>query len=709
MERKGYQGREFREGDRYREGRPMRDNFSDPDRHSRGGFQESHDLRGGYTNQTREGFQGRDGRGFRNFQDQSRGQPHGRDQGDALNQKREGDNQDSRDVRRMTEEDLRHKLEERKKGEYQPQNQQNWESGQSASASIRCFNCNDLGHHISTCKKPPFCYSCRATGHKSTNCPSMRANKGLTLCAMGMPGQLFYALNVPELKQEEKEVPDESIRALVSVLEGRGTKFRIRTELQYLVDSEWNWDVKRISGSEFIVSIPSKPVMSLLTKMQKIKFITSDMVAVVEETDRDPETFQVLQTVWVRAVGIPTVARTEFAVLELAKLVGFPEEVHLPSLQWKAVWIKVSCKDPYKIGGISEVFINRKGKKISWFYSDKLPQHPPAKPDDEDLDMNDGEVTDEEDPESQDSHGWLETGKSPPKGSYSQGAGPSNYQSRQAGTMEIDKIVSVGIDHSSAVVEDGCKKDLIQEISVLAEKMQVEDISKRQLFQKEVLADLGFMEMDEDLPSETSKKDEKPAETLIQMQENTLVQLDSLDLQDGKDNRHELEVGSLNMKGGKELAPVSINQANISGIATRFSSRLKEDGITMMEKAMNKKAKAGTKGNTLCSDSITSSAKQVELISRVCGINLGENESSRIANISLIQARDEAVEALLKVKNKFLLSSETSQQQTLRSDRGDDITLEVEGFNQNNQLEVDKGSKDSLPTSVLNEDTILEC
>ena len=40
---------------------------------------------------------------------------------------------------------------------------------------------------------------------------------------------------------------------------------------------------------------------------------------------------------YVRAVGIPPGARFEFVVMELAKLVVDPEEVHLPSLQWKSV------------------------------------------------------------------------------------------------------------------------------------------------------------------------------------------------------------------------------------------------------------------------------------------------------------------------------------------------------------------------------------
>jgi len=520
MERKAYQGRDLRDvrdGERFREGRLTRDAFPDQDRQGRDGFQENRDGRSGFPGQGHESFQGR---GNRYYQDEPKTSLRGWDHEANQNRKRESDRQEVRDVRRMTEEDLRHKLEERKKGGYQPQGQHARESGQAAGSSIRCFNCNDVGHHISVCKKPPFCYSCRESGHKSSNCPSLRANKGLTLCATGMSGQLFYALNLPEIKKEEKEIPDEAIRAIVSVLEGRGTKFRIKTELQYLVDSEWNWDVKRISGSDFIVNIPSKAVMSLLAKMNKIKFITSDVVAVIEETDRDPDTFQILQTVWVRAVGIPKIARTEFAVLELAKLVGDPEEVHLPSLQWKAIWIKVSCKDPYKICGASEVFINKKGKIISWFYSDKLPQYPPSKPENDDFGNDDGEVTDEEDPESQDSHGWLETGKSPPKGS-GHGSGPSNYQGRQSSILEVDKELYLGANDNSeegmlmgeskgksqlmekcnSYGENTAVVDVLQEIKDLAEKVQNSSIlganGSKQINQTESLADWGFLEVDE--------------------------------------------------------------------------------------------------------------------------------------------------------------------------------------------------------------------
>ena len=84
-----------------------------------------------------------------------------------------------------------------------------------------------------------------------------------------MPSQIFYALDLPEPKVEAKPETEGRIRAIVLILEGRGTKFRVKTELQYLMDSNWDWDVKRISGSEFLVNLPSKVALNLLIKMKK--------------------------------------------------------------------------------------------------------------------------------------------------------------------------------------------------------------------------------------------------------------------------------------------------------------------------------------------------------------------------------------------------------------------------------------------------------
>jgi hypothetical protein len=140
--------------------------------------------------------------------------------------------------------------------------------------------------------------------------------------------------------------------------------------------------------------------------------------------------------------------------MELARLVGDPKEVHLPSLQWRSVWVKVSCKNPDQIGGTSEVFINKKGRRISWFYSDKLKNFPPSKPDD-DLDDNDDDITDEEDPESQESQGWLESGNPHPKSSSgNNGVGPSDYKGKQTSLGDPDnnpKVVDAFVSYSPTI------------------------------------------------------------------------------------------------------------------------------------------------------------------------------------------------------------------------------------------------------------------
>lgn len=324
--------------------------------------------------------------------------------------------QEERAVRQMTEADLRYKLHNRRRNAQQ----QPGSAGpiQIAEGRMKCYNCNQEGHHQADCMNDPYCFNCRNTGHKSTTCPRKTGESkplgGLRLCGYGLPGQLFYALDVPEPKEGNKQSTDKPIRAMISVLEGRAMKLRVTTELRYLVDSEWNWDVKRLSNSEFLATMLSRTVLKMLANLKKRRFMTSDIVAVVEETDYDADVFQELQTVWIKAKGIPGNARTEFAVLELARLVGDPVEVHIPSLQWKFVWIKVSCKYPSQIGGSSEVFFNEKGKRIHWFYSDKMPQHPPNKPDDEDWADSDEEVTDEEDPASQESQGWQDRGHEQP-------------------------------------------------------------------------------------------------------------------------------------------------------------------------------------------------------------------------------------------------------------------------------------------------------
>lgn len=70
----------------------------------------------------------------------------------------------------------------------------------------------------------------------------------------------FFSINLPAEPTERTN----EIRAIVTVCEGRGTCFRISTELRYIAESEWDWKVRRLSENEFLINIPSTVVLKLL-------------------------------------------------------------------------------------------------------------------------------------------------------------------------------------------------------------------------------------------------------------------------------------------------------------------------------------------------------------------------------------------------------------------------------------------------------------
>jgi hypothetical protein len=89
---------------------------------------------------------------------------------------------------------------------------------------------------------------------------------------------------------------------------------------------------------------------------------------------------------------------------------------------------------------------------------------------------------------------------------------------------------------------------------------------------------------------------------------------------------------------------------------TRQSSRILDKEIRMMQKAM--KVKAGNKGINNCSSLFsTQPLCSLDEISKICGFSLGLEEETRLANMSLIQAKEEAMTSLLLTKEKILLKS----------------------------------------------------
>lgn len=153
-----------------------------------------------------------------------------------------------------------------------------------------------------------------------------------------------------------------------------------------------------------------------------------------------------------------------------------------------------------------------------------------------------------------------------------------------------------------------------------------------------------------------------------------------------------------NNKGSENATP-NVKIAQVSW----HSSRIQDNGTTMLEKAMNKKVAAMPKGNLTISKPSNTSSNNIELVSQACGIYLGQDDNSRLATISLIQARVKAMEALLKARNKVTLNSDDVSQQDLEimNEVSNTDGLEVADNQRSDQVEVSVEMSGNLSNSII--------
>jgi hypothetical protein len=134
----------------------------------------------------------------------------------------------------------------------------------------------------------------------------------------GFPGQGFYSLTIPWLDQPKKK---ENV-GLLRITTGRATAEWVEEELEHMFDGKWKWMVRKISDNEFLAVFPTKEILDTFSKSKSINFALHNITTVVSKSEMDPSTSSVLQTGWVKLIGIPSFARNVEAVKPIAELGG---------------------------------------------------------------------------------------------------------------------------------------------------------------------------------------------------------------------------------------------------------------------------------------------------------------------------------------------------------------------------------------------------
>ncbi|KAM0924423.1 hypothetical protein ACQ4PT_004910 [Festuca glaucescens] len=208
----------------------------------------------------------------------------------------------------------------------------------------------------------------------------------------------FYVL---EVEVSAKPGGATGTGALVQVLAGNHSAKILEEVLKYWVEGKWQWNVRMISASEYCVTFPSVAALRICMRSSEPVTPLYKMRVSPKEYDLAPGASSMLQSTWVKVFEVPADARNEGSIKEISKTFGRPRDIDTSTLARKGpIRVKVDCRDPRKLRGRVEIFMNSAGFKfrieaegIVWNLSDMKPDSPH----DDDPDDKTGGADDDDD------------------------------------------------------------------------------------------------------------------------------------------------------------------------------------------------------------------------------------------------------------------------------------------------------------------------
>lgn len=151
------------------------------------------------------------------------------------------------------------------------------------------------------------------------------------------------------------------------MLEGAASKAKVEKELKNLIDKEWDFKVKKLASGDYMATFPDVLSVEMFSKFSYVDLALYGLKAKISRTNLEASTSSVLQTTWVRIYGIPDYAKEEEIVKELTTLAVEPIKVDSDSLAGEdPVRVRVNCRDPAKLRGFVEVFLNGVGYELKF-------------------------------------------------------------------------------------------------------------------------------------------------------------------------------------------------------------------------------------------------------------------------------------------------------------------------------------------------------
>jgi hypothetical protein len=149
---------------------------------------------------------------------------------------------------------------------------------------ITCFNCSFSGHYQSNCKAPPHCALCDIDGHTTAMCPAAAKQAEVKWYGFAIDGKGFYAMdNVLLLPCAQP-----ANLAFVLVDDPRASEQVLEEGLKLLVCKDLNWQVRRLSETDFLVVFPTPDSLKLCKNAADLALPGSRIRIIVLDSINNP-------------------------------------------------------------------------------------------------------------------------------------------------------------------------------------------------------------------------------------------------------------------------------------------------------------------------------------------------------------------------------------------------------------------------------------
>jgi hypothetical protein len=175
----------------------------------------------------------------------------------------------------------------------------------------------------------------------------------------------FFNIEVEPLQPREA---GEVFAAIVHFKANALSESELSNELKHLVDDQWDWQVLKVTDSEFSVCFPSRETLRMSTRSGKIFLPLSQTEANIRESFIEVRPGRAFPSVWVQVSGLPKDLMVKERILAALTMIGRPMEVDELSVrkhETEPVRVRFQCRFPDRIKGTVQLCVNGEPFTIS--------------------------------------------------------------------------------------------------------------------------------------------------------------------------------------------------------------------------------------------------------------------------------------------------------------------------------------------------------